>query len=239
MQDDKRLSEITTLWNEVRQAHRESAADVNSASAIDARQRLLMRYRGAIRRYLLGAVGNVEDADDLFGEFSVKFLRRDLHRVDPERGRFRDYVRTVLINLVNDHFRRQHGQPRSLDSGLPEPKAADDSDTRLDACLRDDLMERTWKSLQLSNPNYYLVLRQRVADVNLTARQIGESLDPTMTASNVRKTLERAREKFAELLLDEVISTLEFDDPAQLRNELKRFKLLEYCRSAFDRRFSD
>ena len=45
-----RLSQITTLWTMVDQAHGLDAAAVTSA-----RQRLLERYGGAVKKYLLGA----------------------------------------------------------------------------------------------------------------------------------------------------------------------------------------
>src|SRR5437867_9487672 len=92
---NQRLSKIATLWTVVFRAH-EGGAD----SAQEARNRLMLRYSGAVYRYLLGAVRDPEAAGDLCQEFALRFLRGDFRRAAPERGRFRDYVKSALINLV-------------------------------------------------------------------------------------------------------------------------------------------
>src|SRR6478736_4507380 len=61
---------------------------------------LIERYQGAAYRYLTAATGDPDVAADLFQEFAVRFLRGDFRRATPDRGRFRDYLRTVLINLA-------------------------------------------------------------------------------------------------------------------------------------------
>ena len=56
-----------------------------------------------------------------------------------------------------------------------------------------------------------------------------------MTPENVRKSLQRAQAKFADLLLDQVAESL--DDPAaDLEAELRELDLLQYCRTALGRR---
>src|SRR5689334_39542 len=96
----ERLSRINTMWTMVRQAHDQGSGTADSA------QRILMdRYCAAVHRYLLGAIRDEEAADELFQEFALRFLRGDFRRTEAGKGRFRDYVRTVLIHLVNDHHR--------------------------------------------------------------------------------------------------------------------------------------
>ena len=97
---DQRLSKIATMWTAVLQAHGAGADTV-----VVARNRLLLRYSGAVYRYLLGAVRDPEAASDLCQEFAMRFLRGDFRRAAPDRGRFRDYVKVALVNLVNDHHR--------------------------------------------------------------------------------------------------------------------------------------
>ena len=48
IEPDLRLSRIVTAWNSVLEAHGSCTADATSA-----RQRLLLRYHGAVYRYLL------------------------------------------------------------------------------------------------------------------------------------------------------------------------------------------
>src|SRR5262245_44520612 len=93
---EQRLSGIATQWTAVFRAHGET-----TDSAVSARNRLMLRYSGAVYRYLLGAVRDPDVASDLCQEFAVKFLRGDFRRAAPERGRFRDYVKSALVNLVN------------------------------------------------------------------------------------------------------------------------------------------
>src|SRR5436190_1211325 len=83
---DSHLSNIDTLWTAVHQAHHDGTL------ATDARRRLLERYSGGVRRYLLGATRDQDAAEDLFQEFAVLFLRGGLPGADRDRGRFRDYV---------------------------------------------------------------------------------------------------------------------------------------------------
>src|SRR5262245_54411461 len=115
---DERLSRMATMWTLVFEAHRGS-----EAGAVAARDRLIQRYRGAVYRYLLGAVRDADVAGDLCQEFILRFLRRDFRNVHPERGRFRDYVRTVLVHLVNDHHRSRQNWPQPLvgDAAHPAP----------------------------------------------------------------------------------------------------------------------
>jgi hypothetical protein len=56
------------------------------------------------------------------------------------------------------------------------------------------------------------------------------------TADGVRKLLQRAREKFAEFLLEEVVASLEEPAPEQLEQELRELGLWVYCRPALLRR---
>ena len=89
------LSEISTQWSLLYKAHSEQQ-DVASPAQVQ----LLLRYSGAIQRYLLGAVRDPDAAQELSQEFAFRFIRGDFQVVDPERGRFRDYVKTVLFRMV-------------------------------------------------------------------------------------------------------------------------------------------
>lgn len=64
---DDRLSRIDTLWSVVRRAQGGQSAEVSAA-----RQLLLERYGGAVRRYLLGALRGDEAVADLFQEFALR-----------------------------------------------------------------------------------------------------------------------------------------------------------------------
>ena len=86
----QRLSRINTLWTMVFQAHGADRDAVQQAQCV-----LLERYRGAIYRYLVGALRDADAAEELAQEFALRFVRGDFRRANPEKGRFRSYLKTV------------------------------------------------------------------------------------------------------------------------------------------------
>src|SRR5947209_5228786 len=126
-QEDRnpQLTQISTQWTLVFQAHRGTPEQVAAAQV-----ELMARYAGAVHRYLLAALRDPEAAEELDQEFAVRFLRGDFHRVDPARGRFRDFLKRALRNLMTDYRRRKSVRPRTLGDALPEPAdpEADEAD---------------------------------------------------------------------------------------------------------------
>jgi RNA polymerase sigma-70 factor (ECF subfamily) len=235
--DPQRLSRIATQWSLVIEAHDQSAD-----GATNARQALLVHYSSSVYRYLLGAVRDPDTAEELSQEFAVRLMRGAFRRAAPQRGRFRDYVKTVLSNLVNDHFRSQRRRPQTgAEVELTAAVETTDAPT-LEDCLRETVLERTWAALRKAQPRYHAVLLLRVEQTEMssaqTARQLTVTTGTKWSADGVRKTLERARTKFADLLLDEVTGILECTDLDDLGEALAELDLLRYCRSAFDRRKS-
>jgi RNA polymerase sigma factor (sigma-70 family) len=240
------LSQISTLWMIVSQA-RGRPRDP-SVLADDARKQLLERYGGAVRRYLLGALHNPHDAEELAQEFALRFLRGELNRADPDRGRFRDYVKGVLFHLVADHHRRQRRaglQP--LPAGALELQALADKQAHPDRAFadawREQLLHDAWAALadfqRESGKPFYDVLRLRADNPALRspemARRLGAQFDKPVTADWVRQTLHRARDRFADFLIQRVAQTLK--DPRQetIEDELIDLGLLNYCRTALKR----
>jgi len=133
----QRLSRISTRWSVVWDAHHGSGGD-----AAAARRELVLEYGGAVYRYLVGAVRDPDAAEELAHEFAVRVMNGELHRADPERGRFRDYVKRVLVNLVNDHVQSRMRRPVQPPSAW-EPSApleSGDTEASFEDCLRDDLI---------------------------------------------------------------------------------------------------
>jgi RNA polymerase sigma factor (sigma-70 family) len=234
-----RLSRIETLWTVVCQAH----ADTAAAGA--AQEQLLRRYDQAVRRYLLGALRDADAADDLAQEFALRFVRGDLHRADPGRGRFRDYVKGVLFHLISHHHRRKRRAigliPEDVDPAAPDSSPQEDS-AFLES-WRTELLDRAWKALAAhdkeSGRPFHAVLRLRVDRPALRSTELAEELRRQMgrpvTAAWVRQNLHRAREKFADLLVLDVLQTLHNPTVDRLEEELVEIGLLEYCRPAVDR----
>jgi RNA polymerase sigma-70 factor (ECF subfamily) len=207
-----------------------------------ARQQLLTCYAAPARRYLLGALRDPDAADELSQEFALRFLRGDFAGADPQRGRFRNFLKGVLSHLVCDFCRRK--KPRQLSDGVPEPVAPEaDLDREFLDGWREALMDRAWSRLnqlqcQTGKP-LYDVLQLRARNPGLRSTQIAESLGAMLgkpvSADLARQMLHRARAKFTDILLEEVAQTLELAGADQLEEELLDIGLLEYCRGALER----
>ena len=238
--DDLRLSRIDTLWTVVCQAKDPDGA-VRAAQ-----QRLLERYGGAVRRYLLAATRDPDAADELGQEFALRFLRGGLRGATQERGRFRDYLKGVLIHLVANHH--HSGKKRLVQHAAGHPEPADDSAADQEKVFlvgwRDELLARAWAALEeqerASGQPFHTVLRFRAEHPDAASQAMAERLQETLgkplTPAGVRQTLHRARDRFADLLLDEIAAGLRHPTTADLEEELTELGLLEYCRPALGRR---
>jgi len=244
-QDYLRLSRIPTDWTWIRRAHKGSPEMVRYAQ-----ERLLQRYGGAIRRYLLGALRDENAADDVFQEFSLRFIRGDFQNACPERGRFRQFLKTALYHLIVDYQRRQKRTPRPLEMDVADPVEPStdeiEADRKFLITWREELLSRTWWALQQSQPRiglpYFDLLRFRTEHPSVPsgemAKQFGQQLGKPVSADAVRQTLKRARDRFAELLVAEVAQSLDAPSEVDLADELEELGLLHYCATALERRES-
>ncbi len=230
-----RLSQIRTNWSQL------FAATQPSSEATTAAQReLLLNYSGAVFRYLLGALRNEHAAADLAQDFAVRFLRGDFRNVAPEKGRFRDFLKRTLSNLVNDHFRKQKAEQNRIQASVLTESLEDDvaDSEAFDNDWILEILRRSWQALeqhqQESNSNYYAVLRARAESPNLNSRQLCDVLSVALPNQSVneawvRQNLSRARKVFATLLRAEIAKTLKDDRPENVDQELRDLGLLKYC----------
>ncbi|TWT35304.1 RNA polymerase sigma factor [Posidoniimonas corsicana] len=242
---DDRLSRIPTLWSMVRRAHGDGQTEVG-----EAQRELLERYGGAVRRYALAALRNEEAADDVFQEFALRFVRGDFQKANPEKGRFRSFLKTTVYHLIVDYQRKKKRGAREAQMGddAPEPVAADEESMGelFNESWRDDLLSRTWESLetleQTTGKPYHTALRLRVEHPEARSPELAELLSDRlgkpMKAGAARVLLHRSREAFADLLLEEVAHSLDDASMQRLEEELIDLNLLEYCRPAFEKKAS-
>ena len=235
-----RIRTRLTVWLAAHQGEGEAA--------IAARQQLVLRYYGAVYRYLLGMLHDPAVAEDLTQEFAVRLLRGDFKRFDPQRGRFRDYVKIAVRHLVMDYWKKkkksQERKPQALEPDQAEPAVenppAADFDQAFLEKWKEELFARTWEALETiqaeSGQPYYLVLRSKTdqpeARSAQLAAQVGAQLGKPLTGEGWRQLLHRARRRFAELLVDEVARSLETAEPEQIAEELIDLGLMSYCRAA-------
>lgn len=235
------LSRIETLWSVVRRAH-EAPTSESSHHQATAQRQLLDQYGTAIRRYLLAAIKDANQADDIFQEFALKFVRGEFRKADPQRGKFRFYVKTVLHNLIRD-YKRKNTRLAQLEDADAEVDASSTAEIDQQEELfliewREDLLARTWDALEQSaasgKSQYFSVLTLRVqnpaSSYEQLASQLSEIVGKPLTNASARVLVHRAREKFARLLIDQVANSL--DNPAldQVEQELAELRLLDYCR---------
>lgn len=235
----QRLSQITTHWSLIFRANQ-----AGDPAATAAQGELLMRYGGAIFRYLRSVVEDVHAVEDLCQEFAVRLVRGDFRQANPDRGHFRSLVKAALFHLVADYRRRRQVRLRLLpcDSAVlaatPAPDGPVEEDfTRL---WRAELLDRAWEALaavekQTGQP-FYTALRLRAEQPGITSAELAGRLGPTVTPNGARQTLHRARARFADLLLEEVGRSLQTTELDPIAEELRDLDLGTYCQAALDRR---
>jgi RNA polymerase sigma factor (sigma-70 family) len=240
-----RLSQISTAWTLIARAHSGGVAPEATAQAA-----LVERYQTAVYRYLLAAVRDLDIADELFQEFALRMVRGDFGRADPQRGRFRDYVKSSLINLVIDFHRKQKKQfaPAPLEEPAAPAPDGFDSDEAFLANWRTILLDRAWDALAAiqtsGGPPFLTVLRFRTAHPELSNLQMLEQLNallqptPPFTDAGLRKILQRARDKFTDLVVEEVARSLQTDAMDAIEQELIDLGFQAYCKRALQRRQS-
>ena len=97
---------------------------------------------------------------------------------------------------------------------------------------RQELLSRAWKALehhqQQTGQPYYDVLHFRVQHPDLPSPKLAEQLSTrlgrSVSATSVRQLLHRARERFAELLLDEIRVSLEGRPSREQLQEVQRLR---------------
>jgi RNA polymerase sigma-70 factor (ECF subfamily) len=239
---DQRLSLISTPWSLVCRAHEGSIGEVKAA-----RQHLLERYGGAVSRYLGKVLRNPDAAAEVFQEFALQLVHGKLHKANPQRGRFRNFVKGTLFHLIADfrHEQRKWPEPLPKDGAELAAKPQDaDADRSFVESWCDELLARAWGALAeveaATGQPYHAVLRFRADHPEMRspelAEQLSDQLGRPFTAVGIRQILHRAREKFAELLLEEVAHSLENPTAEQLVEELVELGLLDYCLPALQRR---
>ena len=235
------LARISTIWSNVVAAHQGGGL-----SSYEAQARFFERYHGAILRYLLACVRNEDAAADLFQEFALRFVRGDFKNLRPHEGSFRQYLKTALINLVRDHQTQQAKLHRGVARKEALGESIDAAIPDFDISLRTELLAQTWQMLhetqRTGGPPFHSVLKGRVDhpewSIDELSQAVAEELGHSDLPSNAafRKLLERARDAFANRLLDLVGQTLGSLDWAHVEETLIDLELRAYCQSALQAR---
>src|SRR5688572_3285963 len=178
MPASEKLNDIGTEWTEV-----ELALNGQGPAATRAQGELFVRYGGAMRRYLLAALHDQAAVDDLLQEFALAMVGGGFRNVQPERGRFRDYIKGVLFRLVQKHRRKVQRQPQRLSEqiDLTDPECFGNAcDEQFRQSWRDELLARTWESLNHEDPTSFTVLHFRAAHPDVRSEQMAQQLSPQL-----------------------------------------------------------
>jgi len=228
-----RLDRISTSWSLLAQAHAGAQDTAGVARAL-----LVERYRGAVRRYLGAMLRDDEAADDLTQEFGLALIEGKLAKATPDRGRFRDYIKAVVVHLVSRHRKQQKRLPRQSEADAQAPASkTDEAEQAFVQSWRDELLARSWEALAQAHAGYFTVLHHRAAHADAAIEEmiveLSAQLGKKLTADAIRQTLHRARAMFAEILLAEVAQSLREPTQEAVERELAELNLLTYCQPAF------
>ncbi len=227
---------MTTRWSLV-----VAAADAEHVDAKPALAELCQAYWAPLYEFARRRGHNPADAADLTQGFFAELLDKNfLRAVDQDRGRFRTFLLTAFQRYSCNDFDRQQTQKRG--GGIQFTSLdAEQSESRLQSQIAETMtaeaiFERRWAMTLLSR--VLDLLRQEMSDrgrmdVFETCRDclVGEpsqsygtiAVSLGMTESAVKVAVHRMRQRYRDLLLQEVSQTLtsadDLDD--ELRHLLK------------------
>jgi RNA polymerase sigma factor (sigma-70 family) len=212
----------TTHWSVVLAAGQ--SADTEASAALE---RLCRTYWYPLYAYVRRRGFSHEDAQDLTQAFFAHLLRKDfLDGVGPEKGRFRSFLLACLKHFLVDEWKRagtakRGGNCPALPLDMDKAEARYQLEARVEA-NPESLFERRW-ALDLLE-RVLDRLRHEAADSGRKAvfdeleccllgdrptetyAQLGSRLGLSETA--VKVTVHRLRQRYRELLLEEVAHTV-------------------------------
>ena len=228
----------TTCWSQVGPA----VAEGGGVSA-EALERLASRYWRPIRDWLRAELRLERDAAaELTQDFFVWVIESGfLKKADPERGRFRAFLKVALRNYARDANRRATAARRgggrrffSLDEPVEEAgeaapfDAADPHalrpDEQLDARWRRDLVQTALQELEAElaaegKSAMFATFRDYFLDASPDVDYRAVAQRNGITVTDVANWLTRAKKRFREHLLALVTDTVR--DAAALEEELR------------------
>lgn len=226
-----RIDAISTRWSLLRIAHG-SHPDTSKA-----RQMLVLRYASAVRKYVGAIVRKGDDADELAQEVVLRLMRGDFAGADPTKGRFRDFLKMAVRNMIHNHWAKQGRRQTEVLASDPATNDQQREDEWLGAWQK-TVLEHALASCreddQRSGGSVYQLLKLRMDHPDTNSDQLAELLSKKMNTSikadNSRQMLRRARLKLAQALIDEVENGLDVDTPARVLEELAALGLLEHVK---------
>ena len=215
----------TTRWSVVLSAGRDTAGGRDSLA------RLCQSYWRPLYAYIRRRGYSPEDAQDLTQAFFARLMEKHwVAAADQARGRFRSFLLAALNHFLADEWDRERAQKRgsgaallSLDLSTAEAQYAHEP---IDAETPERIFERRWALTLLGQ-----VLDRLRSEYEQDGRgALFDALHPTLTGERtaqpyrelagtlgtseaaVKSAVHRLRQRYRQLLREEIASTLDGDD---------------------------
>jgi RNA polymerase sigma-70 factor (ECF subfamily) len=202
-----------------------TAGQGSSPEGREALERLCQTYWYPLYAYVRRRGYGPEDAEDLTQSFFARLLEREyLKLADRERGRFRTFLLTALQRFLADEWDRARRLKRggghavvSFDALTAEERYQVEPLDKFDAAK---LFDRRWATTLLARALSGLEGEQthRTAQLNELRRfLVGEPAEGSysevalrlgMTVTAVRMAVSRLRQRYRELLREEILQTV-------------------------------
>lgn len=222
---------LTTRWSIV------LGAEGSSAAAQSALDQLCSTYWPPIYAFLRREGRNPEDAQDLTQSFFAQLLERgDFARIRQEKGRFRSYLLGALKNFLANERRRitslKRGEGRTPIS-LEQMRREEGAELEAESLSADRIYDRRWaltlldqvftrlttEYRSLGRPGFYERLSELLSEQTERPSQAAIAQEFGMTENAVKQAFHRLRQRYRELLRDEIANTL--GNPADVESELR------------------
>jgi RNA polymerase sigma-70 factor (ECF subfamily) len=224
----------STRWSVVIAAGRDS-----SPGAKQALESLCETYWYPLYAYVRRRVSDIHEAHDLTQAFFAELLEKDyVQAANPDRGRFRSFLLTAFKHFLSKHWDRARTQKRggatslisldfnSADSNLRiDPGGAISADQFYDQQWAIALLTRIMERLeaefvQQGKSRQFVELKGfLIGDhAGRTFAQVADSLKTTESAA--KKAASRMRQRYRELLRDEISQTV--SEPEDVEDEMRK-----------------
>ena len=181
-----------------------------------------------------------DDADEVEQDFLLQVVAGRLPNPDRMQGPFRYYLITVIRNAAQSYLRRRFRQPVAISDLSCLSAIASLADVEYQTYWRACVLQNTWHALRDHQTRNRGNLFQTVLTASarfsnqdsgaLAARIVSDTGQP-LSAEAYRKQLSRARQKFAQLLIEEVARSLANCTPESLADELEELDLMKCVRT--------
>ena len=217
-----------TRWSVISRLDLEQDTTAREQSWTD----LIEAYRAPMEIYVRRLLGrtrgrtpSADEVSDVVQAFLVECIEKDwLSRADPERGRFRAFIQTLLKRFVFHQMRHDMAQKRqpkdkavvSLDVGF-DPSGTDDA-ADLEAFDRgwvEVAVQRALDRLREERERYAVVIEDLIRTDGEGSPDLPERVGVRPVQLPVLK--HRARERFSKLFEEELASTV--NDPQDFEDE--------------------